>query len=62
MSEPPGGDPRERALGTGSDRPEATELSAAEEPRAPGTLFLVMVILMIIAAVWIIMYLRLLDR
>jgi hypothetical protein len=47
---------------TGSDDPDATELSPDEEPRATGTLFLVMIILMIIIAVWVIMYIRLLDR
>ncbi len=47
---------------SGSDRPEDTELAPDEEPRTTGTLFLVMIILMIIIAVWIIMYLRLLDR
>ena len=47
---------------TGSDDPSATELNPEEEPRTTGTLFLVMIILMIIGAVWIIMYLRLLDR
>jgi hypothetical protein len=52
----------ERAPPTGSNRPEATEITPEEEPRATGTLFLVMIILMIIGAVWIIMYLRLLDR
>jgi flagellar biogenesis protein FliO len=46
---------------TGSDRPD-TERSPEEEPQATGTLFLVMIILMIIVAVWVIMYLRLLDR
>ena len=47
---------------TGSDRPEDAELTHEEEPRTTGTLFLVMIILMIIIAVWLIMYLRLLDR
>jgi flagellar biogenesis protein FliO len=47
---------------TGSERPDHTELSPEEEPQATGTLFLVMIILMIIVAVWLIMYLRLLDR
>lgn len=47
---------------TGSDRPADTELSPHEEPRATGTLFLVMIVLMIIVAIWVIMYLRLLDR
>jgi len=53
--------PAERS-GTGSTDPRATELAPDEEPRTTGTLFLVMIILMIIAAVWVIMYLRLLDR
>ncbi|HSH45255.1 MAG TPA: hypothetical protein VK966_05340 [Longimicrobiales bacterium] len=52
----------ERTPATGSERPEDTELSPEEEPRATGTLFLVMIILMIIVAIWVIMYLRLLDR
>jgi hypothetical protein len=37
-------------------------LGPGEEPVVTGTLFFVIVILMIIAAVWVIMYLRLLDR
>jgi flagellar biogenesis protein FliO len=52
----------ERANSAGSNRPEDTELSPDEEPRATGTLFLVMIILMIIVAIWVIMYMRLLDR
>lgn len=52
----------ERANAARSDSPEDTELSPDEEPRATGTLFLVMIILMIIVAVWVIMYMRLLDR
>jgi flagellar biogenesis protein FliO len=47
---------------TGSDRPEDTELTPEEEPRATGTLFLVMILLMVIIAIWLIMYLRLLER
>jgi flagellar biogenesis protein FliO len=47
---------------TGAEDPDNTELSPEEEPRATGTLFLVMIILMIIVAIWVIMYLRLLDR
>jgi hypothetical protein len=53
---------REPAPPAGSDRAEGTEITPEDEPRATGTLFLVMIILMIIAAVWIIMYIRLLDR
>ena len=52
----------DRAPATGSTDPHDTELDHDEEPRATGTLFLVMIILMIIVAVWVIMYLRLLDR
>jgi hypothetical protein len=37
-------------------------LATGAEPTATGTLFFVIVILMIIAAIWVIMYLRLLDR
>lgn len=52
----------EHTPAAGSDRPEETEIRPDEEPRATGTLFLVMIILMIIVAIWLIMYLRLLDR
>jgi flagellar biogenesis protein FliO len=51
-----------RSPATGSDDPHDTELEPDEEPTTTGTLFLVMIILMIIAAIWIIMYMRLLDR
>jgi len=47
---------------TGSTDPGETELFLEDEPTATGTLFLVMIILMIIAAVWVILYLRLLER
>jgi flagellar biogenesis protein FliO len=46
---------------TGSANPAETELSPEEEPVVTGTLFLVMIILMIIGAVWVIMYMRLLQ-
>lgn len=52
----------ERAPATESPDPEKTEPRAEEEPVATGTLFLTMIILMIIVAIWVIMYLRLLDR
>jgi flagellar biogenesis protein FliO len=52
----------EQPPATGSDRPDHAEPGPEEEPQATGTLFLVMIILMIIVAVWVIMYLRLLDR
>lgn len=51
-----------RVPATGSDYPEAYELQPGEEPTTTGTLFLVMIILMIIGAVWVIIYLRVLDR
>lgn len=47
---------------TGSADPGESELMPGEEPTTTGTLFLVMIILMIIAAIWVIMYIRLLDR
>jgi len=51
-----------RVPATGSWYPEETELQPGEEPVTTGTLFLVMIILMIIAAVWVILYIRLLER
>lgn len=51
-----------RVPATGSTDPAETELLPGEEPTTTGTLFLVMIILMIIAAVWIIMYMRMLER
>ena len=50
------------APATGSTDPEATELTREEEPNITGTLFLTMILLMIIAAFWVIIYMRLLDR
>ena len=54
--------PRPVAPATGSPRPDRTELAPDEEPSTPGTLFLSVILLMIIAGFWIIIYLRLLDR
>ncbi|HEX6308047.1 MAG TPA: hypothetical protein VFZ69_07660 [Longimicrobiales bacterium] len=51
-----------RVPATGSEAPVDTELAPDEEPTTTGTLFLVMIILMIIAAVWVIIYIRLLER
>lgn len=51
-----------RVPATGSTDLAETELLPEEEPTTTGTLFLVMIILMIIAAVWIIMYMRMLER
>jgi hypothetical protein len=47
---------------TGSTDPARTELAPDEEPVTTGTLFLTMIILMIIGAVWVIIYWRLIDR
>ncbi len=40
----------------------ARGLAPGEEPVATGTLFFVIIILMVIGAVWVIMYLKLLNR
>ena len=50
------------ATGTPADDYWTTPLAPGEEPVVTGTLFFVIIILMIIGAVWVIMYLRLLDR
>jgi hypothetical protein len=50
------------APATGTDDYWATELRPGEEPIVTGTLFMVIILLMIIGAIWVIMYLRLLDR
>jgi hypothetical protein len=54
--------PRPDAPATGTRLPEHSELAPDEEPSTPGTLFLSVILLMIIAGFWIIIYLRLLDR
>ncbi|MCI0436895.1 MAG: cytochrome c oxidase subunit 2A [Gemmatimonadetes bacterium] len=45
-----------------SVREAMTELAPHEEPTTTGTVFLVLILLAIIAGIWLIMYLRLLDR
>lgn len=50
------------APATGAVDRAFTELAPGEEPVATGTLFLTVLILMIIAAFWAIMYIQLLDR
>lgn len=50
------------APATGAYPPQLTELAPGEEPVTTGTFFLTIVILMIIAAFWVIIYLRLIDR
>lgn len=63
MTDPSRGGPgRPIAPATGSADPRRTEVAPEEEPSTPGTLFLCVVLLMIIAGFWVIIYLRLLDR
>jgi hypothetical protein len=54
--------PQAKAPATGTADPSRTEMAPGEEPVTTGTLFLTMIILMIIGAVWVIMYAMLLDR
>jgi hypothetical protein len=54
--------PPPEAPATGTTRPDQTEFTPEEEPSTPGTLFLCIVILMIIAGFWVTIYVRLLDR
>jgi len=54
--------PRDTAPATGSSRPEHTDLAPGEEPSTPGALFLSVILLMIVAGFWVIIYLRLLHR
>lgn len=62
MTDPKAAEPVARAPATGSDYPPDTELLPGEEPVATGTVFLTMIILMIILAVWVILYAELFDR
>lgn len=57
-------DPRDSSAppGTGSSDPAQTDLAPEDEPVTTGTFFLTLVILMIIAAVWLIMYRRMLSH
>lgn len=48
--------------GTGSSDPSETELAKEVEPPIPGTLFLTTILLMIIAGIWIVMFIILLAR
>jgi hypothetical protein len=50
------------APATGSADPRHTEIAREEELPIPGTLFLTVVLLMIIGAIWIVMYIMLLNR
>lgn len=55
-------DPGRTAPGTGTTDPSKTELAPGEEPVTTGTLFLTVIMLMLIGAIWMIVYARLLDR
>jgi hypothetical protein len=55
-------DGRQRAPATGSSSPADTEISPEEEPVVTGTLFLCMVMLMLIAGAWALMFRTLIDR
>jgi hypothetical protein len=46
----------------GSGDPPSPNLAPEEEPVTTGTLFLTMIILMVIAAIWVIVYRLLLGR
>lgn len=50
------------AAATGSPLEEDTELTGEEEPVATGTLFLMVILLMLIFGVWVTMYGFLLNR
>jgi hypothetical protein len=54
--------PPDTAPSTGTSDVRKAELAPEEEPVTTGTLFLTMIVLMIIGAVWVIMYARLVDR
>ena len=56
------GPPDDRAPATRSPSPCDTELTPAEEPVVTGALFLSMVLLMLIAGAWIVMFLKLVER
>jgi flagellar biogenesis protein FliO len=62
MTTPSSTERMSQAPATGSDYPPDTELMPGEEPITTGTVFLTSVILMIILAIWIIVYRILLER
>jgi hypothetical protein len=55
-------DDRSRAPATGSADPRATEIAPGEEPVVTGALFLSLVMLILIAGAWVVMFWRLIDR
>lgn len=59
---PPTFPPVPGAPDAGPADPAPTELTPGEEPVATGTLFLTILILMLIGAIWVIVYARLINR
>lgn len=55
-------DPRPDTPATGSTAPGDTRIAPEEEPVVTGALFLSMVMLMLIAGAWVVMFLTLLER
>lgn len=54
--------PPPTAADSGSGDPLSLELGPEEEPVTTGTLFLTMIVLMVIAAIWVIVYGLLIGR
>jgi hypothetical protein len=54
--------PPAEAPATDTTRPDPTELAPEEEPSTPGTLFLCLILLMLVAGFWVIIYVQLLGR
>jgi hypothetical protein len=54
--------PANQAPATGSSAPRDTEIAPEEEPVVTGALFLSMVMLMLIAGAWVLMFLTLIHR
>ena len=55
-------EPLATAPATGSLDPYFTELEEGEEPVVVGTLFLSIILLMIIAGIWVVVYMLLIGR
>jgi hypothetical protein len=53
---------RPRAPSTGSTSPRETETTKEEEPVVTGALFLCMVMLVLIAGAWVVMFMTLVER
>jgi hypothetical protein len=53
---------RPRAPSTGSSSRRETEIAREEEPVVTGALFLCMVMLVLIAGAWVVMFMTLMER